>query len=158
MTRNQHHAAHASALAGEHAGVRKWLVFTWDGIGYGSDGDLWGGEAFAGAPGNWRRVASIRSFRVTGRDKVGREPWRSAASLMWETGSAWTPRTKGANIAPAAWIKSINTARTSSVGRLFDAAASLVLGLDTATFEGQGPMLLESIADDTAELHRLSGR
>ena len=138
-------------MAGEHAGVRKWLVFTWDGIGYGSDGDLWGGEAFAGAPGNWRRVASIRSFRVTGRDKVGREPWRSAASLMWETGSAWTPRTKGANIAPAAWIKSINTARTSSVGRLFDAAASLVLGLDTATFEGQGPMLLESIADDTAD-------
>ncbi len=88
-------------MAGEHIGVRKWLVFTWDGIGYGSDGDLWGGEAFAGAPGNWRRVASIRSFRVTGGDKVGREPWRSAASLMWETGSTWTPRMEGANIAAA---------------------------------------------------------
>jgi hydrogenase maturation protein HypF len=151
LMRVQHHKAHASALVGEHSGVRKWLVFTWDGIGYGSDGDLWGGEAFAGAPGNWQRVASIRSFRVTGGDKVGREPWRSAASLMWETGSPWTPRTEGANIAAAAWNKSINTAQTSSVGRLFDAAASLVLGLDVATFEGQGPMLLESISDDTAD-------
>jgi hydrogenase maturation protein HypF len=151
LMRVQHHMAHASALAGEHTGVGKWLVFTWDGIGYGSDGDLWDGEAFAGAPGDWRRVASIRSFRVTGGDKVGREPWRSAASLMWETGSPWTPRTEGANIAAAAWNKSINTARTSSVGRLFDAAASLVLGLDVATFEGQGPMLLESISDDTAD-------
>ena len=70
---------------------------------------------------------------------------------MWETGSPWTPRTEGANIAAAAWNKSINTAQTSSVGRLFDAAASLVLGLDVATFEGQGPMLLESISDDTAD-------
>ena len=144
LKRIQHHMAHASALAGEHIGVRKWLVFTWDGIGYGSDGHLWGGEAFAGAPGNWRRVASIRSFRVTGGDKVGREPWRSCASLMWETGCAWTPRTSGANMAAAAWKKSINTVRTSSVGRLFDAAASLVLGLDVTIFEGQGPMLLEA--------------
>ena len=150
LMRIQHHIAHASALAGEHIGVRKWLVFTWDGIGYGSDGDLWGGEAFAGAPGNWRRVASIRSFRVIGGDKVGREPWRSAASLMWETGSTWTPRMEGANLAAAGWNKGINTGRTSSVGRLFDAAASLVLGLDVATYEGHGPMLLESIASDRA--------
>ena len=150
LMRILHHIAHASALAGEHTGVRKWLVFTWDGIGYGSDGDLWGGEAFAGAPGNWRRVASIRSFRVIGGDKVGREPWRSCASLMWETGCAWTPSIEGANLTAAAWNKAINTVRTSSVGRLFDASASLVLGLEVATFEGQGPMLLESIADDTA--------
>ena len=158
LKRIQHHMAHASALAGEHIGVRKWLVFTWDGIGYGSDGHLWGGEAFAGAPGNWRRVASIRSFRVTGGDKVGREPWRSCASLMWETGCAWTPRTRGANMAAAAWNKSINTVRTSSVGRLFDAAASLVLGLEVTTFEGQGPMLLESVAGDTADTIALAAR
>ena len=53
VTHVQHHAAHASALAGEHPEVGRWLVFVWDGIGFGGDGNLWGGEALAGAPGAW---------------------------------------------------------------------------------------------------------
>jgi hydrogenase maturation protein HypF len=44
VIRVQHHAAHASSLAGEHPEIENWLVFTWDGVGYGSDGTLWGGE------------------------------------------------------------------------------------------------------------------
>lgn len=142
----QHHGAHAAALAGEHPGIGRWLVFTWDGVGLGSDGDLWGGEALLGSPGDWRRVASMRPFHVTGGDRVAREPWRSAAGLMWESGRSWLPAVDGAPLAAQAWQKRIGTRRTSSVGRLFDAAASLVLGLDTASFEGQGPMVLESIA------------
>ena len=93
-TRVQHHAAHASALAGEHPEVGRWLVFVWDGIGLGSDGNLWGGEALAGAPGAWRRAASMRMFDVIGGDRVGREPWRSAAALMWEAGRDWLPQSK----------------------------------------------------------------
>lgn len=142
----QHHGAHASALASEHPEVGRWLVFTWDGVGLGSDGDLWGGEALLGRPGDWRRVASMRPFHVTGGDRVAREPWRSAAALMWEIGRSWLPGIDGAPLAAQAWQKRIQTRRTSSVGRLFDAAAALVLGLDTASFEGQGPMMLESIA------------
>ena len=46
VVRVQHHVAHASALAGEHPEVRRWLVFAWDGVGFGSDGNLWGGEAW----------------------------------------------------------------------------------------------------------------
>ena len=146
VTRVQHHAAHASALAGEHPEVCRWLVFAWDGVGFGCDGDLWGGEAFVGAPGAWRRVASMRTFDVIGGDRVGREPWRSAAALMWEIGRDWLPEVQHAALAKQAWSKRIATRRTSSVGRLFDAAASLVVGIDTASFEGQGPMMLESIA------------
>ena len=81
----QHHAAHASALAGEHPDIQNWLVFTWDGVGYGSDGKLWGGEALAGRPASWRRVASFRPFSLVGGDKAGREPWRSAAALLWDS-------------------------------------------------------------------------
>ncbi len=146
VMRVQHHAAHASALAAEHPDVERWLVFTWDGIGLGSDGDLWGGEALEGAPGDWRRVASMRTFHMTGADRAAREPWRSAAALMWETGRDWMPAVEGAALAAQAWRKRLRTARTSSVGRRFDAAASLVLGIDSASFEGQGPMMLESIA------------
>jgi hydrogenase maturation protein HypF len=146
VTRVQHHAAHASGLAAEHPEVRRWLVFAWDGVGFGRDGDLWGGEALVGAPGAWRRVASMRTFDVIGGDRVGREPWRSAAALMWEIGRDWLPEVQHAALAKQAWSKRIGTRRTSSVGRLFDAAASLVVGIDTASFEGQGPKMLESIA------------
>jgi hydrogenase maturation protein HypF len=146
VTRVQHHVAHASALAGEHPGVGRWLVFAWDGVGFGSDGSLWGGEALSGAPGAWRRVASTRPFAVIGGDRVGREPWRSAAALMWEAGCDWLPRVEHAALVRQAWRKRVGVWPTSSVGRLFDAAAALVLGVDVASFEGQGPMMLESIA------------
>ena len=144
LLRVQHHAAHASALAGEHPEVKDWLVFTWDGVGYGSDGTLWGGEALAGRPGAWQRQASFRPFRLVGGDRAGREPWRSAAALLWATG-------RDAEVEPLArqaWQREINTFETSAVGRLFDAAAALVLGRDRASFEGQGPMELEHVARD----------
>jgi hydrogenase maturation protein HypF len=151
VARVQHHAAHASALAGEHTEISRWLMFAWDGVGLGEDGDLWGGEALLGSPGAWRRVASLRRFHVLGGDHVGREPWRSAAALMWETGRDWKPSASGANLALQAWRKRIGTAQTSSVGRLFDAAASLLLGIEDASFEGQGPMMLESLATAPAK-------
>jgi len=155
LFRVQHHAAHAGALAGEHPDVEDWLVFTWDGVGYGSDGSLWGGEALAGCPGHWERVASFRPFRLVGGDKAGREPWRSAAALLWEHVADGNPAPAvGANsfandflqTAHQAWQREINTFETSAVGRLFDAAAALVLGRELASFEGQGPMELEHLA------------
>ena len=83
-----HHHAHASALAWEFPEVNEWIVFAWDGVGLGEDGTLWGGEAFTGAPGRWQHAASMRPFRLPGGDKAGREPWRAAAALLWETGQA----------------------------------------------------------------------
>jgi len=141
----QHHAAHASALAGEHPDIDRWLVFAWDGVGYGSDGSLWGGEALAGYPGEWKRVASFRTFRLVGGEKAGREPWRSAAALLWAEGGDWKPAVEGAGLARLAWEKNVNVFATSAVGRLFDAAAALVLGREISSFEGQGPMELEQL-------------
>ena len=76
-----HHHAHASALAGEYPEIKNWLVFTWDGAGYGKDGTLWGGEALLGRMGAWLRVATLRPFHLPGGERAGREPWRSAAAL-----------------------------------------------------------------------------
>jgi hydrogenase maturation protein HypF len=151
LHRVQHHMAHASALGGEHPAVGRWLAFTWDGTGLGEKDELWGGEAFVGSPGAWRRVASMRPFHVLGGDRAGREPWRSAAALMWETARAWLPENQDTSLARQAWEKRVGTAQTSSVGRLFDAAACLLLGLDHASFEGQGPGMLESIAAEGCE-------
>lgn len=141
-----HHHAHASALAGEHPDVSRWLVFTWDGVGLGEDGELWGGEALLGSPGKWRRVASFRSFGLVGGDKAGREPWRSAAAMMWETGIDWNTGVAGSGLALSAWRSGLGVHRTSAAGRLFDAAAALVLDRKIASFEGQGPMELEALA------------
>ena len=151
VTRVQHHVAHASAVAGEYPDVPRWLVFTWDGVGLGKDNELWGGEAFVGAAGAWRRVASLRPFHLLGGDRAGREPWRSAAALMWETGRDYPQGQWGGPLAHQAWQRRIGTHRTSSAGRLFDAAAALVLNVDVASFEGQGPMMLESAAAQTRE-------
>ncbi len=141
-----HHRAHAAALAAEHPEIDRWLTFTWDGVGLGERGESWGGEAFVGAPGAWRRVASMRPFHVLGAARAGREPWRSAAALMWQAGHEYLPAVEHAALAREAWRKGIRSAPTSSVGRLFDAAASLVLGLTTVSFEAQAPMRLESAA------------
>jgi hydrogenase maturation protein HypF len=138
-----HHFAHASALAWEFPREKDWIVFAWDGTGLGEDGSVWGGEALTGAPGRWRRAASMRPFRLPGGDRAGREPWRAAAALLWETGAA-------APFAPeplhAAWQRGLNAPTSSAVGRLFDAAAALSGVCSHASFEGEGAMRLEAIA------------
>lgn len=147
-----HHDAHASAVAGEFPEYKHWLAFTWDGFGLGPDGTLWGGETLYGSPGCWQRVGKMRSFRLPGGQRAGREPWRSAAALCWETGYIWptdnpdTRLSQVAEIARQAWDMNINCSVTSAVGRIFDAAAVLLGLIDYASYEGQGPMYLESLA------------
>jgi hydrogenase maturation protein HypF len=145
-----HHHAHASALAGEIGLDRPCLVFTWDGVGFGEDGTLWGGEALLGCPGAWRRVATFRPFRLPGGERAGREPWRSAASLGWTLGRDWPGAPAGAALAREGWTRALNAPVTSAVGRLFDAAAALTGQVLVASFEGQGPMALEALADPGA--------
>ena len=131
-----------------------WLAFTWDGVGYGEDGTLWGGEAFLGQPGNWQRVATMRSFRLPGGERAGREPWRSAAALCWETNTQWAGIPGDTALLHNAWLKGINAPQTTAVGRLFDAAAALTGVCSTASFEGQGPMHLEALAGTGSHDHR----
>ena len=144
-----HHTAHASALAGEHDPNAPMLVFTWDGVGLGADQTLWGGETFLGIPGHWRRVASFRPFRLPGGESAGRAPWRSAAALAWELGCelAGLPVDR---LVHEAWRRRLNCPQTSSAGRLFDAAAALLLGLGETSYEGEGPMRLEAAAAGSA--------
>jgi hydrogenase maturation protein HypF len=146
VTRVSHHRAHAAALAAERPHENSWLTFTWDGVGLGDDGTLWGGEAFVGAPGRWSRVASFRPFRLPGGDRAAREPWRTAASLCWETGRDYAQLPPESVLLREAWRKRLNSPVTTAVGRLFDAAAALVLGIERTSYEAQAPMQLEAAA------------
>ncbi len=157
ITQIQHHTAHASIVSGEfdthttpEQDMKAWLVFTWDGTGLGDDHHIWGGEGFYGHTGHWQRVCSIKPFYLQGGNKAALEPWRSACALLWEK-NKHCPHVKATSLAFQAWEKRINTHPCSSVGRLFDAASAL-LGLgDYSSFEGQGPMLLEALLDDSID-------
>ncbi|MDZ7804265.1 carbamoyltransferase HypF [Thiohalophilus sp.] len=141
-----HHHAHAATVAGEFPDEPRWLVFTWDGVGLGPDGTLWGGEALLGHPGQWQRVASWRPFYLPGGERAAREPWRAALALCWQSGYDWPDAPDNTALLQEAWHKGLNTPQTTAVGRLFDAAAALTGLCQQASFEGQGPMWLEQQA------------
>ena len=150
----QHHRAHASAVAADAVDHvddinAQGLVFTWDGVGYGDDGRLWGGETFLGSPGQWQRVASFRNFRLLGGDRVSHEPWRSAAALHWELEETYEGR-EAEKLAHVAWQNGLNSIESSAAGRLFDAAANMLGLAHTTSYEGEAPMRLEAIAEAVA--------
>jgi hydrogenase maturation protein HypF len=145
-----HHHAHASAVYAEalvnNHDLDNMLVFTWDGVGLGPDDTLWGGEALAGKPGHWQRAASFRSFKLPGGERAGREPWRSAAAICWESGQDCSLTEASDPLLFSFWQQGKNSPSTSAAGRLFDAASALCGVCMQASFEGQGPMQLEALA------------
>lgn len=146
MIKVPHHFAHASALYAEMMQTGLMLMFTFDGLGYGPDATLWGGEALWGQPGHWKRVASLRRLKLPGGDRASREPWRMGTAVAFESGCLWRDAPVGAE-AILAWLeKGIQVPETSSMGRLFDAAAALTGVSRQQSFEGQAAMMLEAVS------------
>jgi hydrogenase maturation protein HypF len=158
LVRVQHHHAHAAACLVEHDLLeREVLAFAWDGTGFGPDSTLWGGEAFVATVAEYRRAASLRPFPLPGGEAAVREPARIALGLI-EPGR-WNDRLLrrlGFEATSAARLgqmiaRGVNCPQTSSVGRLFDAAAALILGANRVTYEGEAALWLESAADRSVE-------
>ncbi|GAB4536285.1 MAG: hypothetical protein Kow0063_21560 [Anaerolineae bacterium] len=136
------------------------LGVTWDGTGYGTDGNVWGGEFLWGDAAGFARVAHLRPFRLPGADAAIKEPRRVALALLWELyGDAVLDRE---DLAPVRALRSterrllaqmlergLNAPITTSAGRLFDAVAALLDLHQQVTFEGQAAMALEFLADPT---------
>jgi len=108
---------------------------------------VWGGEALLGRPGRWRRLASLRPFRLPGGERAAREAWRCALGVCWESGREWPSAPGDTALLHNAWQRRINSPQTTAAGRLFDAAAALTGVLQSGSFEGQGPMYLEALAE-----------
>ena len=154
-----HHHAHAAAAMIEHGWLdREVLALTWDGTGYGPDGSIWGGECLLATASDYRRVAHVRSFALPGGDAAIHEPWRTAVSLVAQAaGDEIARRLKFDDILPTAIDQVVRLAafphlspRTTSIGRLFDAAACLALGITHSSYEGEPAMLLEGVCDAAA--------
>jgi hydrogenase maturation protein HypF len=147
-----HHHAHASAAAGEFSSETPLLCFTWDGIGLGPDKTFWGGEALLGMPGAWRRAASFRPFRLPGGERTARESWRAALSLCWASGTSWPEGEQrgGDGLLREAFDQGLNSPVSTSVGRLFDAAAALTEVCTVSSYEAEAAMRLEALCEDSA--------
>jgi hydrogenase maturation protein HypF len=163
LLRVQHHHAHVAACLAEHGLSGPVLGLAWDGAGLGTDGVLWGGEALAVEGARFRRVAHLRPFALPGGERALREPRRAALGLLHEVlgagavahlGNAFTPRE--AEVLVGMLARGVQSPRTTSVGRLFDAVAALSGVQARAGFEGQAAMALEFAAgEEVAEPYPL---
>jgi|CXWL01.1.fsa_nt_gi hydrogenase maturation protein HypF len=149
----QHHQAHVLSCMAEHGLEPPLLGVTWDGTGLGSDNTLWGGEFFRMRANGFQRFAHFRPFSLPGGTKAIQEPRRSALGLLYEMVSGQIfDRTdlpfseSELKLLQSALSKQINCPRTSSVGRLFDAIASLLGLCHINHYEGKAAMALENCA------------
>jgi hydrogenase maturation protein HypF len=150
----QHHRAHiASVIAEREAWSRRVIGLAFDGSGYGDDGTIWGGEFFAGSvEEGFARVAHLRTAPLAGGDAAARHPARSAAGFLAEGATApdlsSTLYGFGPDYDDARRLieAALRITPTTSMGRLFDAAAALVGFTRRITFEGQAAMWLEHLA------------
>ena len=165
----QHHIAHVLSCMAENELSPPALGVSWDGTGYGLDGTIWGGEFFIVTEKTVERIAHLRPFRLPGGDQAVKEPRRVALGLLYEIfGDAVFKRNDLASVAAFSKAeltaiqtmleKKLNSPVASSMGRLFDAIASLVNLRQQMRFEGQAAMELEFALDgvNTDEAYSLS--
>jgi hydrogenase maturation protein HypF len=154
----QHHHAHMASCLAEHGVEGPAIGVIFDGIGYGTDGHLWGGEFLVGDLRSCERVGHFRYQPMPGGDLATREPWRMALSYL-QAAYAELPVDSPAfnNITPAdlglvaqAVSRGINAPMSSSCGRLFDAVAAMLGLRQRASYEGQAALELEMSADPHA--------
>lgn len=145
----QHHHAHAAAVAAEHGLRGPLLALTLDGMGYGADGQAWGGELLQlDGAGEFRRLGHFLPLALPGGERAVSEPWRVAAAVLCrlDHAHAVTARWPQGHALREQLVRNINVVYTSSAGRLFDAAAALLGVCEGNSFEAEAAMRLEALA------------
>lgn len=154
----QHHHAHIAACMAENGldGSHPVIGVAFDGTGYGDDGAIWGGEFLVADYARYQRAAHLAYVPLPGGDKATREPWRVALAYLHSAGIEWSadlPPVRAANDEARRIVhhqieRRINAPMTSSMGRLFDAVASLTDVRQTVNYEAQAAIELEAMAEE----------
>lgn len=156
----QHHYAHILSSMAEYNLKKEVLGFAFDGTGYGDDGNIWGGEVFVCDNKKYKRVKHLKYFKLLGGEVSVKEPKRVALSLLFDSYSLQELQTLGSacvnafkpneiNMLYTMWQKGLNSPLTSSIGRLFDAVASLADICHTQSYEGETGLLIEQEYDSS---------
>lgn len=165
LIRVPHHAAHVGAVMAEAGltGETPVLGLALDGVGLGpvlegtdpaESTTVWGGEMLLAGAAGFERLGTLRSLPLPGGDRAAREPWRMGAAVLTELGrEAEIAQRFAGHVTPEkaqAIVQLIRnprlTKRTTSTGRWFDAAASLIAGVPVQHDEATAAMRLESLA------------
>jgi hydrogenase maturation protein HypF len=164
----QHHHAHVAACLADNArplGAPPVLGIVLDGLGWGDDGTIWGGEFLLADYLRAERLGSFKPVAMLGGDRASREPWRNLyAHLMAEMGWAEFAmnfaelelfrflEAKPRALLDAMLRNGVNAPKASSCGRLFDAMAAAVgVCRDQQAYEGEAPQRLEALAGTAGE-------
>jgi len=163
----QHHHAHVASLMAE-AGLgpeERVLGFAFDGTGYGTDGAIWGGEVLDAGYRDFERLGQLRYTPLPGGDAAIRKPYRQALAMLWANDLPWDDRlaaVRACDEQEQALLRrqlenGLNCVSTSSVGRLFDAVASLAGVRQAVSYEAQAAIELECNATpDEGEPYRFA--
>lgn len=157
----QHHHAHIASVMTEAIAAdqlttdARVLGIAFDGTGAGADGTIWGGEFLVASLGGFERAAHLRTWALPGGAASVRDARRNAFALLSELGLLEHPGAAGLlnsldeqtrSITATMIERGINSPRTSSMGRLFDAAAAILGICGQATYEGEPAIELEAAA------------
>ncbi len=158
----QHHKAHIASCMAENRLKGDVIGVSFDGTGYGEDGNIWGGEFFTGGYYGFRRAGHMAYVMMPGGDSAVKHPWRMALSYLYSSEQgmienimeiaeklpSFQNRSKEDIIFTIKMLeKRINSPFTSSMGRFFDTVSAL-LGIKTdISYEGQAAIELEYYAD-----------
>jgi len=146
----QHHHAHVASVMAEYGLQDKVLGIAYDGTGLGTDGHIWGGEFLVADYQGFDRVGHLKYVPLPGGDLAIKEPFRSALGFIYphlDFFREFVDRfdEEKIRIISTQIDRSINSPLASSMGRLFDAASSLLNMRDKVGFEGQAAMELEAL-------------
>jgi hydrogenase maturation protein HypF len=156
----QHHHAHVAGCMAEHSLDGPVIGLSLDGTGYGTDGRIWGGEVLICCMESFERFAHLEYVPMPGGEAAIREPWRmalghlNAAGCDAESSEMLTlvgATEKEARVLRRMMERGVNAPLTSSLGRLYDAAAAVVLGQREVDYEAQAAIKLEGLAVDEAD-------
>lgn len=160
LFRVQHHHAHIVSLLAEHgmSKTRRVIGCCFDGTGYGTDKNIWGGEFLISDQQRLIRFAHLKYAPLPGGDTSIRRPYRVALALLWSYGFDWDEQLPCLKACPPEeqkllrqqLEKTFNCVLSSSMGRLFDAIASLLDIRQTVTYEAQAAIELETLAAQIA--------
>ena len=151
----QHHHAHIVSCLADNGETGPVIGVAFDGLGYGDDGTLWGGEILVADFSHYERVGHLVPVPLPGGTAAIKQPWRMAASYLDLAFDGAPPASLGIlERHQDQWGAVVALARTrtaspmtSSAGRLFDAVAAIVCGRDSVNYEGQAAVELEQLAD-----------
>lgn len=157
----QHHHAHIAAICAEHRITSPVLGLALDGVGLGSDNTPWGGELLLLQAANCQRLGHLAPLAMPGGDRAAHEPWRMAAAALFQLGRedeivrrfADQP---GAEMVLTMLQHNLNCPATSSMGRLFDAAAGLLEISTAQSYEAQAAIKLQQLADQYGQIEPLT--